>query len=177
MCVSCSRSLVSLSNGSASMDKSQLLKLCLRLASSMVMILVQNKYVNNNLKGNQWNKGIAASARQGVTRSCKNRNAHSSCVLLPSPPSYKTQGRWRSCLSCPARLSPPQRSPALALPSHTHLETTGQKRSTDGPPWNEQTHTHTHKILDHNPTSPKKLWCVKHKDIMKKQNVLMFFKG
>lgn len=40
MCVSCSRSLASLSMGSASTDKSpsQLLKLCLRFASSMVMI-------------------------------------------------------------------------------------------------------------------------------------------
>lgn len=48
MCASCSRSLVSLRMGSASTDSSpsQLPKLCLRFASSMVMIWEQNEQVN-----------------------------------------------------------------------------------------------------------------------------------
>lgn len=119
MSVSCSRWLVSLSIGRVSADKSQsqLPKLCLRLASSMVMI---------------WDK---------ISR-CKSEHNNTLCVcvfcrvFMPFlPPSYKRQDRQRSCQSCPVH--PQQQILVPEPPFRTHLETTGRKRSTDGPLWNK----------------------------------------
>lgn len=119
MSVSCSRSLASLSIGRASNDKSQsqLPKLCLRLASSMVMILEKR----------------SRCANQRTTTQCVCVCVFSQAFILHSPPSYKRQGHQRSCRSCPAHPSPQQQIPGLEPPFHTHPETTGRKMNTDGP--------------------------------------------
>lgn len=125
MSVSCSRSLVSLSIGRTSADKSQsqLPKLCLRLASSMVMILEK----------------ISRCANQQTTTRCVCVCVFCQAFIPYSPPSYKRQDHQRSCRSCPAHPSPQQQILVLEPPFHTHLETTGQKMSTDGPLWNKHT--------------------------------------
>lgn len=123
MSVSCSRSLVSLSIGSASADKSQsqLPKLCLRLASSMVMILEK----------------ISRCANQRTAPQCVCVCVFCQAFSQYSPPSYKRQDHQRSCRSCPAHPSPQQQIPVLEPPFRTHLATTGRRMSTDGPLWNK----------------------------------------
>lgn len=131
-CVSSNNVLgsVRIDNRSSGSSSSKVPKLCLLLASFMVMI---------------WGKVWEAlhSIHNLITLFKTKKTAHMLNYKTSSgnwhiPPNFWALGHWRSYQSCSVHPSLQLQSPAPVHLSHRHQETTGWRMSRDGPPWENQ---------------------------------------